>query len=171
MLQLLTMRPTLWLLAALGRLARRTGALGLGRTIRELQLLLTNAGDRERRAALLRTLRAVIGRRGQTVSALDRLYLLRRVPTLVLWGTRDRMIPVHHASAVLSSIPEAELALLDGIGHMPHRTRAEFVAERLRSFINDSPSPASILADNGVSGTISARQSPGPPMRAAEASI
>ena len=74
---------------------------------------------------MITTLRAVIGRRGQRVAALDRLYLLRRFPTLVIWGTRDRMIPAHHASAALASNPGAELALLDGTGHLPHLTRAE----------------------------------------------
>ena len=48
------------------------------------------------------------------------------------------MIPAHHASAALASNPGAELVLLDGTGHLPHLTRAELVAERLSSFINDS---------------------------------
>jgi hypothetical protein len=32
----------------------------------------------------------------------------------------------------------AELELLDGIGHLPHLTRGEIVAERLSSFINEA---------------------------------
>ena len=74
---------------------------------------------------MIKTLRSVIGCRGQSVSALDRSYALRRFPTLVLWGTRDRMIPAHHASAALASNPGAEVALLDGTGHLPHLTRAD----------------------------------------------
>ena len=66
------------------------------------------------------------------------------------------MIPAHHASAALASNPGAELALLDGTGHLPHLTRAGLVAERLSSFINDSPVRAPVMADNRVTGSSSA---------------
>jgi pimeloyl-ACP methyl ester carboxylesterase len=170
-LGLLTMPPTLGLLAALARLARRARARTAARKVWALQLMLTKAGGRERRTALLTTVRAVIGHRGQRACVLDRLYLLRGVPTLVLWGTRDRMIPAHHASAALASNPGAELALLDGTGHLPHLTRAGLVAERLSSFINDSPAHAPVMADHRVTGSSSAPRPAGPPVCAAEASI
>ena len=170
-LRLLTMRPTLALLAWLARLLRTFGARRHARGARQLQLVLTRVGCRGRRAAMIKTLRSVIGCRGQSVSALDRSYALRRFPTLVLWGTRDRMIPAHHASAALASNPGAEVALLDGIGHLPHLTRAGLVAERLSSFINDSPARVPVMAENGVPGSTSAPRPAGRPMRAAEASI
>jgi EmrB/QacA subfamily drug resistance transporter len=171
-LRLATMRPTLALLAWLTRLLRSFGARRPARGARQLQLVLTRVGSRGRRAAMIKTLRSVIGCRGQTVSALDRSYALRRFPTLVLWGTRDRMIPAHHASAALASNPGAELALLDGTGHLPHLTRAGLVAERLSSFINDSPVRRPVMPDSRVTThSKSARQPAGPPMRAAEASV
>src|SRR5438874_8979411 len=46
-------------------------------------------GDTEARAAFVRTLRAVIDASGQSVSALDRLYLAAEMPTLIVWGDRD----------------------------------------------------------------------------------
>ncbi|HEY2657110.1 MAG TPA: alpha/beta hydrolase, partial [Solirubrobacteraceae bacterium] len=119
----------------------------------------------------LTTVRAVIGHRGQRACVLDRMHLLRRVPTLVLWGTRDRMIPAHHASAALASHPGAELTLLEGTGHLPHLTRADVVAERLSSFVNDSPARAPVIADNRVIGSSSAPHPVGPPVCAAEASM
>ena len=170
-LRLATMRPTLALLAWLARLLRTAGAVRAARGARQLQLVLTRVGCRGRRAAMIKTLRSVIGCRGQSVSALDRSYALRRFPTLVLWGTRDRMIPAHHASAALASNPGAEVALLDGTGHLPHLTRAGLVAERLSSFINDSPVRAPVMADHRVTGSSSAPQPAGPPVCAAEASI
>jgi len=100
--------------------------------------MLTNAGGCERRTALLTTVRAAIGHRGQRASVLDRPYLLRLVPTLVIWGTRDRIIPAHHAAVALASNPDAELTLLEGAGHLPHLNRADLVAERLSFFINES---------------------------------
>ena len=161
-LRLLTMRTTLGLLGGFARLARTAGARGVARTVWGAQLILTTVDDRERRTAVMRTIRSVIGYRGQFVCALDRVYLLRRFPTLLLWGTRDRMIPMHHASAARVSHPRAELVLLDGIGHLPHLTRAGLVARRLSSFINGVPTLSPIPADDPISGPSPARQ-PGPP--------
>ena len=63
--------------------------------------------------------------------------------------------PGDHASAALASNPGAELALLDGTGHTaPHPSGA--VAERLSSFINDSPAHAPEMADSRVTGSSSA---------------
>jgi pimeloyl-ACP methyl ester carboxylesterase len=170
-LRLLTTRPTLGLLAGVACLARRAGVRAPARRVLELQSMLKNLRYRERRAAQIRTLRSVIGCRGQCVSALDRFYLMRRLPTLVVWGTRDRTIPAHHASAASASNPGAELVLLDGIGHLPHLTRAEFVAERLSSFIHEDPAGVPSLAENGVSRPSSARRLGAPPVGAAEVSI
>ena len=170
-LRLATMRPTLALLAWLARLLRSFGARRPARGARQLQLVLTRVGSRGRRAAMIKTLRSVIGCRGQTVSALDRSYALRRFPTLVLWGTRDRMIPAHHASAALASNPGAEVALLDGTGHLPHVTRAGLVAARVSSFINDTAPVTRVVADNRFTGSTHAPHPAGPPMRAAEASV
>jgi EmrB/QacA subfamily drug resistance transporter len=170
-LRLLTTPPALALLAGSARLARAIRARGPARIIWAMRLTLANVGDRERRAAKITTLRAVIGPGGQRVSALDRLYLLRPVPTLLMWGTCDRMIPLHHASGALATHPSAELVLVDGAGHLPHRTRAKFVAERLGSFINDLEARASVMAENRVSGSTSAPRPAGPPVCAAEASI
>jgi pimeloyl-ACP methyl ester carboxylesterase len=170
-LRLLTVRPTLSLLSWLARLTRTAGARRLARAARRLELMLTSLGDRGRRAALIGTLRSVVGWRGQSVSALNRLYALRRFPTLLVWGTRDRIIPANHASAAVAFHPGAELVLLDGVGHRPHLMRGEFVAERLSSFINEAPAGAPIAADNRVPGPSLARRSVPSPAAAAEASI
>jgi pimeloyl-ACP methyl ester carboxylesterase len=68
------------------------------------------------RPAVLRTTRSVIAGCGQSINALDRFCLLRRIPTLVVWGTRDRMIPVHHAPAPRGAHNDAEIVPLDGSG-------------------------------------------------------
>jgi pimeloyl-ACP methyl ester carboxylesterase len=170
-LRLLTARPTLDLLAWLARLARTAGARRPARSARRLRVTLASLGDRGRRVAMIRTLRSVIGFRGQCVSALNRLYALRRFPTLVVWGTGDRVIPAHHASAALAFNPGAELVLLDGVGHVPHLSRGEFVADRLSSFINEAPARATIAADSRVRGPRSARRPLPSPAAAAEATI
>ncbi|MBI4261171.1 MAG: alpha/beta fold hydrolase [Actinobacteria bacterium] len=42
-----------------------------------------------------------------------------RVPTLIVWGTRDRLVPVRLASRLHDALPSAELTLLPGVGHVP----------------------------------------------------
>jgi pimeloyl-ACP methyl ester carboxylesterase len=40
-------------------------------------------------------------------------------PTLIVWGRRDRVIPVSHAQLAQQAIPSAELVLFDDCGHCP----------------------------------------------------
>ena len=40
-----------------------------------------------------------------------------RIPTLVIAGTEDRILPVENSKILASRIPGAELLLLDGVGH------------------------------------------------------
>jgi pimeloyl-ACP methyl ester carboxylesterase len=72
--------------------------------------------------ALLTTLRAGIGIRGQrdhlTRQVLDGLAGIK-VPTLIIWGQQDRIIPVAHAQIVAAGIPGARLQIYDHCGHMP----------------------------------------------------
>ncbi len=72
------------------------------------------------RQAFVRTMRSVIDMGGQTVNATDRLYLAARVPTLIVWGDRDGIIPVAHGIAAHAAIASSRLEILDGVGHFPH---------------------------------------------------
>jgi hypothetical protein len=99
------------------------------------------------------------------------LYALRRFPTLLVWGTRDRIIPARHASAALAIHPSTDLVLLDGVGHLPHLTHGEFVAERLSAFINEAPAGAPIAAEHRVPGPSFTRRAVPSPSVATEASI
>ncbi len=47
----------------------------------------------ENRKAFVTTMRGVIDPGGQTVSAMDRLYLAAHMPTLIVWGDKDTIIP------------------------------------------------------------------------------
>jgi pimeloyl-ACP methyl ester carboxylesterase len=42
-----------------------------------------------------------------------------RVPTLVVWGAADRMIPIEHGYAYAGAIEGAKLKLLPEAGHLP----------------------------------------------------
>ena len=84
--------------------------------------------DPANRAAFVRTMRAVIDPGGQAVSAMDRLYLANAMPTLIIWGDQDRIIPVSHAYAAHEAMPNSRLEIMEGIGHFPHvETPFDFV--------------------------------------------
>jgi len=80
----------------------------------------SSLGDPTTREAFVHTLRAVVDIHGQRVSASDRLYLATDVPTLIVWGDRDPIIPVSHAHAAHEAIPGSRLEVFDGAGHFPH---------------------------------------------------
>ena len=90
------------------------------------------------RQAFVRTMRAVIDPGGQSVSAMDRLYLATNMPTLIVWGDRDRIIPLVHAYKAHEAIPNSHLAILKGIGHYPHVEDPSRFVEVLVDFLKDS---------------------------------
>jgi pimeloyl-ACP methyl ester carboxylesterase len=54
---------------------------------------------------------------GQRVSAVDRLYLAEEVPTLIVWGERDPLIPVKHGYAAHEAMPGSRLEVFSDAGH------------------------------------------------------
>ncbi len=72
------------------------------------------------RQAFTRTMRAVIDPGGQSVSAIDRLYLTGNMPTLIIWGEKDKIIPLVHAHTAHDAIPNSRLEIMKGVGHYPH---------------------------------------------------
>src|SRR3954447_7893992 len=85
--------------------------------------------DAGARAAFVRTARAAIDAGGQRVSATDRLYLAADLPTLIVWGERDPIIPVAHGRDAHAAMPGSRLEVFAGAGHFPHRDApARFVA-------------------------------------------
>jgi hypothetical protein len=80
----------------------------------------------------------VVDYRGQSVSALSRLRLRSEVPTLVVWGERDQIIPVEHGYAVREARPGSRLDVLSGVGHFPHVESPNEVVTAIEAFIADS---------------------------------
>jgi pimeloyl-ACP methyl ester carboxylesterase len=87
------------------------------------------------RPAFVRTLRSVIDTRGQAVSAHDRLYLAAGLPTLIVWGGRDSIIPVAHAVSAAAAMPASRLAIFERSGHFPHADDPEAFAAALSEFV------------------------------------
>jgi EmrB/QacA subfamily drug resistance transporter len=141
--------PRALLRAARGAL-RRLGANGAARGASELYRVLVALADSSGRSAFMRSLRTVIDRRGQSATALDRLSVFAQFPMLLLWGTADRVIPVSHGLAAAERLPDAQLVLLDGVGHVPHITQASFIAQRIAEFVRRTSMHRNGAADAGA---------------------
>lgn len=103
------------------------------------------AGTADRKA-FVRTIRGVIEPGGQTVNATDRLYLAAHLPTLIVWGEHDDIIPVAHAHAAHEAIPGSRLEILDGVGHFPHAEAPDRFIEVLTDFLDSTPRGVSTSA-------------------------
>ena len=91
--------------------------------------------DRPTRQAFLRTLRSVVDYRGQAVSALGKIHVSYGLPTLLIWGEQDRIIPVAHGYAAHEAVPGSRLEVLAGVGHFPHVESPTAVVDILDDFI------------------------------------
>ncbi|MEB8343812.1 alpha/beta fold hydrolase [Streptomyces endophyticus] len=134
---------------ALGLLKVAGARLPVTAVVRALQLLDTGLGvdapdlvnlvdalpDQNSRDAFIRTLRAVVDWRGQVVTMLDRCYLARGVPTLLVWGDRDSVLPVAHAYTAYQAMPGSRLEIFPGAGHFPHHTDPARFVRLLEEFI------------------------------------
>jgi pimeloyl-ACP methyl ester carboxylesterase len=94
--------------------------------------------DPARRTAFLDTLRAVVGTRGQRISAVDRLYLAESVPLLIVWGARDSIIPVGHGEDAHRAIPGSRLEIFDDVGHMPQLEAPGRLVAVLERFLGET---------------------------------
>jgi 4,5:9,10-diseco-3-hydroxy-5,9,17-trioxoandrosta-1(10),2-diene-4-oate hydrolase len=69
--------------------------------------------------AHLAVLRSQVSLAGQREVLVDRLSLLK-MPTLVVWGTRDRVFPESQARDAVARLQKGSLSLIPDCGHMPH---------------------------------------------------
>ena len=92
--------------------------------------------DRGNRVAFVRTARAVIDPGGQSVSAVTRLCLVAQMPTLIVWGGQDKVIPLVHAFQAHEAIPNSRLEVIQGVGHNPHMEDPARFAQILEDFVS-----------------------------------
>lgn len=78
--------------------------------------------DAMARSAFIRTLRGVVDWRGQVLTMLDRCYLTAGMPTLLVWGAQDSVIPVQHAELAHQAMPGSRLEIFPDAGHFPFHT-------------------------------------------------
>lgn len=124
----------------MGGILRHAG-LRLGTSATEKWRSYTTLTTHRGRQAFVHTVRSVIDVSGQRVSASDRIYLASGVPTMIVWGDRDGVIPVSHARAAHEMIPGSRLEILEGAGHLLPFENADRFLPILVDFL-DTTTPA-----------------------------
>ena len=142
LLRLASAAPVRSLVLGLGAVFGRAGMQPAPVT-GELWRAYESLADAPTRKAFLRTLRAVIDPQGQAVSAENRLHLAADMPTLIVWGDSDPIIPVSHAYSAHEGIEGSRLEIIEGVGHFPHCEAPERFVEVLTDFV-ETTIPAQI---------------------------
>ncbi|PCJ68711.1 MAG: alpha/beta hydrolase [Rhodobiaceae bacterium] len=57
------------------------------------------------------------------------------LPTLIIWGENDRLIPVASAHAMAAALPQAKLVIYENVGHIAMEEVAEASAGEVRAFM------------------------------------
>jgi pimeloyl-ACP methyl ester carboxylesterase len=118
------------------RMLRGNGLITDADEVLETLQAMTTAG---KRAAFCRTLRASCDLSGQAASLLGYCYLAEAVPTMIVWGECDPVLPVAHAHAAAAAMPAARLEVFPGTGHFPHRADPVRFLQVLSDFLTSTP--------------------------------
>ena len=62
-----------------------------------------------------------------------------QVPTLIIWGGRDRLIPPVYAERFHRDIAGSELVMFPGLGHVPHEEDPAATVAAFLSFLDSAP--------------------------------
>ncbi len=130
---------------SVGKVVHLLGGVGVRASadLEETWRSFLSLADRGARRAFIHTVRGIIDLHGQRVSAADRLYLAAGLPTLIVWGERDPLIPVRHAREACERIPGSRLEIFPGAGHFPYRDDPRRFVETLFDFLATTrPLPA-----------------------------
>ncbi|MBI4897440.1 MAG: alpha/beta fold hydrolase [Actinobacteria bacterium] len=127
--------------STLGRFGWRPGP-----DLEEVARGFASLADTETRTAFLHTLKSVVGVEGQRVNASDRLYLASEMPTLLISGERDPIIPASHAEEAHEIMAGSRLVIFQKSGHMPHVDQPSTFARTLREFMENTE-PAEITTE------------------------
>jgi len=58
-----------------------------------------------------------------------------KIPTLVVWGENDRLVPLSVGKTMAGKIPQAELKILRGVGHSPHLEAPAKLTEKITQWL------------------------------------
>lgn len=134
-LPLIASQPVIGAGTGVGRALGRVG-LQTGSDLGEIARGIASLNDLGARRAFVHTARSVIDVGGQRVDARDRLYLAEAVPSMLVWGDEDPIIPARHGIRAHGLMPGSRLELFEGAGHFPHLEQPDRFASVLETFIH-----------------------------------
>ena len=70
-----------------------------------------------------------------TQIGLERLRQINKIPTLILWGADDRVIPLEHSKVFKDTILDSQLEIIEDAGHAPFAEKPEQVSKILKEFL------------------------------------
>jgi pimeloyl-ACP methyl ester carboxylesterase len=119
---------------AVATVARRLG-LEAGPDLAEFARGYASLTEEGAREAFIHTMRSCIDPEGQRVSALDRLYLADQLPTLIVWGSDDPVIPVEHGRRAHEIVPLSRYVEIEDSGHWPMLDAPDRIVRELTAFV------------------------------------
>ncbi len=90
------------------------------------------------RQALLQTARQAIPK---NIDELTPKYKDICVPTLIIWGEEDKVVPLKIGKMLTEAIPDSRLVVLPEVGHAPHEEAPEKTIPLILGFLNAPTSP------------------------------
>ena len=136
-LPLIASRAVLDTGTAVSRMLGRVG-LQAGSDLAEIARGIASLNELGARRAFVHTARSVIDVGGQRVDARDRLYLAEAVPSMLVWGAIDPIIPARHGVRAHELMPGSRLEVFDGAGHFPFLDDPLRFTRVLREFVGST---------------------------------
>jgi pimeloyl-ACP methyl ester carboxylesterase len=88
--------------------------------------------------ALIKTARKMIPRNIDEITA---KYKNIAIPTLILWGRQDKIVPLKFGKKLNQDIPNSHLVIIDKCGHMPHEEKPEESLRAISTFLKNHSTP------------------------------
>lgn len=96
--------------------------------------------------AFARSVRDVINWRGQLINFAHRAAEIEKLPPmLVVWGDRDRLIPIREGRAFATSLEGARFQAFPGCSHYLHNEQPDEFVRVVRAFLDDPTAPATLF--------------------------
>ena len=107
-------------------------------TLHELAYSYATLADPAARRAFVTIIRGVADWNGQRIDATRRLHLAEEVPTMIVWGDADLIIPIGHGRRAAADLPVDRFEVFEDAGHFPHLERPEDFVRVLFEFLRET---------------------------------
>ena len=65
------------------------------------------------------------------------VHRLKRLPTLIVWGRQDTIVPLSAGQAYHQAIPGSRLVVLNNCGHRPEVERSDEFVREVQRFLSE----------------------------------